>query len=584
MDLIPLADPVRIKTIPRDDPSAEAGLAGALAAFLSVLGGNAGDTPTPDGSSRPTGARIDAAVASKTAIPFFDDTAAPTADPEETAAGPAPMAGPPDRAVLPVPALPGAVDGASDAATAMDAPDLRNTTTVDTSPTDAGAGEQPVADAPARRSVMPGPLPESGAILSARDGVAGEMRASGADSRGATPEARSAVTSDTGAAQAAMPRVEVPEARRPGTQGRDAGRSPEPTDDGGGERASAGYTVSRTEPGRGAPVTPQDPGARGAENPLPAAADGPQVPAGNGATTAPGLRPVAVPTTSAAAESVAATHRPFVATETAGVGSAASQSQPAPPESRPLGTRTASDPVGFALPAASAVADKAGRATDGASPVRAGREDAAAPLAAPAGAASPTVAAGHGAAQTADSVAPLPTATDAEPADLLAEPGDPLAATADAAPAARGADRAAAGHPLTGALPAGLGHRLAEAVSQFPDRPVEITLSPEELGRVRLTLTTHDGALTMMIQADRPETLDLLRRNIDSLAQDFRDLGYQDLTFSFGQERNPRQSPDAGPLIAVAETDAPPAPAAIGAPGHDRTRLVADGGGLDLRL
>ena len=170
------------------------------------------------------------------------------------------------------------------------------------------------------------------------------------------------------------------------------------------------------------------------------------------------------------------------------------------------------------------------------------------------------------------------------PADLLAEPGDPIAATADAAPAARGADRAAAGHPLTGALPAGLGHRLAEAVSQFPDRPVEITLSPEELGRVRLTLTTHDGALTMMIQADRPETLDLLRRNIDSLAQDFRDLGYQDLTFSFGQERNPRQSPDAGPLIALAETDAPPAPAAIGAPGHDRTRLVADGGGLDLRL
>lgn len=581
MDLIPLADPVRIKTLPRDDPSAEAGLAGALAAFLSVLGGNAGDTPTPDGSSRPTGPQIDAAVASKTAIPFFDDTAAPTADPEETAAGPAPIAGPPDRAVLPVPALPGAADGASDAATASD---LRNTTTVDSSLTDAGAGQQPVADTRARRSALPSPLPESGAILSARDGAAGKMRASGADSRGAAAEARSAVTSDTGAAQAAIPRVEVPEARRPGTQGRDAGRSPEPTGDGGGERASTDYTVSRTEPGRGVPVTPQDPGARGAANPLPAPVDGPQVPAGNGATTAPGLRPVAVPTSSAAAESAAATHRPFVAIETAGAGSAASQSQSAPPESRPTGTRAAGDPVGFPLPAASAVADKAGRATDGASPVRAGREDAAVQLATPAGAASPTVAAGRGTAQTADSMASLPTATDAEPADLLAEPGDPLAATADAAPAARGADRVAAGHPLTGALPAGLGHRLAEAVSQFPDRPVEITLSPEELGRVRLTLTTHDGALTMMVQADRPETLDLLRRNIDSLAQDFRDLGYQDLTFTFGQERNPRQSPDADPLIAVAETEARPAPAVIGAPGHDRTRLVAAGGGLDLRL
>ncbi len=130
----------------------------------------------------------------------------------------------------------------------------------------------------------------------------------------------------------------------------------------------------------------------------------------------------------------------------------------------------------------------------------------------------------------------------------------------------------------------GLGHRLAEAVSQFPDRPVEITLSPEELGRVRLTLTTHDGALTMMIQADRPETLDLMRRNIDSLAQDFRDLGYQELSFSFGQDRDPWHPPDAVVTNIAPGSDALPEIAATEAPGRDRVRLATEGGGLDLRL
>ncbi len=86
---------------------------------------------------------------------------------------------------------------------------------------------------------------------------------------------------------------------------------------------------------------------------------------------------------------------------------------------------------------------------------------------------------------------------------------------------------------MAGGLPPGLGQRLAETAAQFPDRPVEVTLSPEELGRVRMSLSTQDGTLAMVVQADRPETLELLRRNIDSLAQDFRDLGFGQLTFTF---------------------------------------------------
>jgi hypothetical protein len=63
---------------------------------------------------------------------------------------------------------------------------------------------------------------------------------------------------------------------------------------------------------------------------------------------------------------------------------------------------------------------------------------------------------------------------------------------------------------------------------------VELTLAPQELGRIRMTLDGADGQMTVTVHADRAETLDLLRRNIDMLAQDFRDLGYSQTNFAFG--------------------------------------------------
>ncbi len=135
---------------------------------------------------------------------------------------------------------------------------------------------------------------------------------------------------------------------------------------------------------------------------------------------------------------------------------------------------------------------------------------------------------------------------------------------------------------VTHTLPLGLGQRLAETVAQFPDRPVEVTLSPEELGRVRMSLTTHDGALTMNVVADRPETLDLLRRNIDQLAQDFRDLGFRDLSFSFG-DRSAGQSPEHLPEDTATETESETI--TLHQPArHPHLTATLPEGGLDLRL
>ncbi|MBM9596110.1 flagellar hook-length control protein FliK [Roseitranquillus sediminis] len=121
--------------------------------------------------------------------------------------------------------------------------------------------------------------------------------------------------------------------------------------------------------------------------------------------------------------------------------------------------------------------------------------------------------------------------------------------------------------------------QLAEAARLLRDGPVELTLKPEELGTVRMTLEASDGAMTMVVAADRPETLDLLRRHIDQLAQELRSLGFENLSFSFSSERQQqaRESavPDPGTETAapLAAPDAAPQPQA-----GDATA------GLDLRL
>ncbi|MEZ5777384.1 MAG: flagellar hook-length control protein FliK [Paracoccaceae bacterium] len=133
-------------------------------------------------------------------------------------------------------------------------------------------------------------------------------------------------------------------------------------------------------------------------------------------------------------------------------------------------------------------------------------------------------------------------------------------------------------------LPKPIGTQIAEAISLAPDRTIEIALSPEELGRVRLSLTPGDGSMVLVLHAERPDTLDLLRRNIESLAQDFRDLGFHDLTFSFGQRQAPPPAQDridSEDPRASARND--PSPAGFGATQRSRNTVVMGIGGLDLR-
>jgi len=128
-----------------------------------------------------------------------------------------------------------------------------------------------------------------------------------------------------------------------------------------------------------------------------------------------------------------------------------------------------------------------------------------------------------------------------------------------------------------------LAQQLSEAVRQagIPGS-VEVSLHPEELGRVRLTFTPAEAGLAVTVAAERPETLDLLRRHIDLLAADLRAQGFEDIAFEFGA-RGDGSGRDAAPAAAaaMAAPDEPPPG------GPDRPKSLPappPAGGLDLRL
>ncbi len=75
---------------------------------------------------------------------------------------------------------------------------------------------------------------------------------------------------------------------------------------------------------------------------------------------------------------------------------------------------------------------------------------------------------------------------------------------------------------------------LAERVTASPSGEVDLQLSPEELGNLRISFTQDDSGLSVVIRADRAETLDLLRRHISQFTQDLREQGFEEVTISFG--------------------------------------------------
>ncbi len=128
--------------------------------------------------------------------------------------------------------------------------------------------------------------------------------------------------------------------------------------------------------------------------------------------------------------------------------------------------------------------------------------------------------------------------------------------------------------------------QIAEVSRPLPDGPIELSLQPEELGRLKLSFSGGEAGLHVVIAAERPETLEMMRRHIDLLAQEMRRLGHEGAQFSFAggegsfgqQMRGEGQSGErvgwADDMSRTAATNTTPA---AQAPGLGQA-------GLDLRL
>lgn len=114
-------------------------------------------------------------------------------------------------------------------------------------------------------------------------------------------------------------------------------------------------------------------------------------------------------------------------------------------------------------------------------------------------------------------------------------------------------------------------------------RKIELRLDPEELGRLSITLSPEGETVTVHLSAERPETIDLLRRHAEQLHQELRAAGFREAQMSFGQMAQggggPPPRPQQTALAEGAGIDAAPPP-------HMQPQPLAPAnpGGLNLRL
>lgn len=93
--------------------------------------------------------------------------------------------------------------------------------------------------------------------------------------------------------------------------------------------------------------------------------------------------------------------------------------------------------------------------------------------------------------------------------------------------------------------------QIVAAMTTGSKQTVELLLSPEELGQVRIDMSHDAERLVVSISAERQETLDLLRRNADQLVLDLRMTGQGGVSLSFGRWAGAN---DHGPSYGAATT------------------------------
>jgi flagellar hook-length control protein FliK len=167
-------------------------------------------------------------------------------------------------------------------------------------------------------------------------------------------------------------------------------------------------------------------------------------------------------------------------------------------------------------------------------------------------------------------------------ADEAAPPGDP-AVTLQPAPPATLPSTGSPGTTMPNAPQSPVQQVTVALVRLAADAPgrIELTLTPETLGRVHFDMRPEGAGLAITVSAEEPETLDLIRRHLPELMAELRQAGVQAGTLSFGDWAEGQHPPAKdGPAWTEDKGPEPTPPASL----IQKHRPTAPVAGLDLRL
>ena len=169
---------------------------------------------------------------------------------------------------------------------------------------------------------------------------------------------------------------------------------------------------------------------------------------------------------------------------------------------------------------------------------------------------------------------------DASPTDLLSNSEGSSVLTLD--PVLRTASK---DPQITASVPTAppiLTPVIVELARSGNDGPIDLALAPEELGRLTISIRQEGDFVHVSMMAERPETLDLLRRHAGDLLADLRQSGFSGASFSFGQGGQDRSSQTTDTSLGTDDAAAPhAAPHDFKQPSPHRAHT---GAGLDLRI
>lgn len=137
----------------------------------------------------------------------------------------------------------------------------------------------------------------------------------------------------------------------------------------------------------------------------------------------------------------------------------------------------------------------------------------------------------------------------------------------------------APGVPATSPHPV---HRqLAFAIAQG-EGGVTVRLAPEELGQVSMRLHNDDGTMRLAIHAERADTADLIRRNIDPLVDEMTRLGYDRVSVDISGGQRGLAQDRRQPMPQTTQQELADRPDIR--PPETPSRRPAPTSGMDLRL